>query len=1141
MLIVYCEGCGFRVPEDEVTSGQAVRLDENKYYCAKCVVAKKSPAAARISSRNTPDGNPTLRPAREEKPTPVKGATHQHVIPPAAHARATSAAGKSTSKKNDFTLIVAGGSGALVLLLVGIFAFGGKKDTKSAARSVEKPGSSASDSKAVAVTPAKPVSPVAATHAGITPAMISPAKTLETQQDRQREMDKEMAERMNARAAKLLDDHKVWYQAHAEDVWGYKERLSVFAGTYRSTPSAAEAAKLLAELKIAGEPSPDSVIWHRAWDITRGVQAVMNESHDGRRHILETHPQEGDKPAVLARKVKVPADKPFFEFSIRNHDQGDFKLILAADGKTLLSEDINRRQWMTFTLDMTPAAGREVELSFQHHNTGWHHEHAYWTAPRFVAAASPGARVIALGGVTEAAIVTSVPPVQPTVGDSGGWRALFDGLTLGCLGRGSHAEWKVENGALVSVAPKRTGGQTAQEFTDGELRIRFETTGAQFAQFTARQGEAGGYTFKLDRSNLITWNGKPQELLIAMRGEDVSGTLNGQPVRPEPGGKPRSGRLQMTVHEGGMRITALDYREVATAPAAPVVAERAWGAFCRLAMDEIFPRAPTEWREENGALASSAGGSFQSKRDMEDGELRIRFETQNVTWAEFALRQGEQPGYSVGLSKGRLDALGGKPGEVVFTARGEQVSATLNGQPLEVDPGGKMKRGKVHVYNANGAMKILSLEFRELGAVTPPLGAPGVLRPATEPAVVGTMAPDASALYEAVQSDVYALLAKNGLTQAQARLQTAKADAKLSTLLGLLERDAKLIRLYEGLHPAMVKGAAALLDKRPFSLRRTDGKDLTVGKGGSGAVLEIKDDAIQLEQSIGGGKAIMRVPLDQLTPQTRFELAKMGSSGAEGELRLAMALLVMLNAGGDVSPKAIRLHLDAAKKENTEAELIAQIVSRLDARDRELAAEQSFKKLDVLAKEKKWAELKTAIENYRREFGGTLAHGKVQGVLEQRLADAAEGLNPVRAGLWASYWGTDGDNWFKTMYFARAEQKLCYDWGDGKCDERVPENDFAIKWVGKIRIDREGTYRFKGWADDRMSLFLDGKKLMDHNQEQELVLTKGEHDFKMTFREYVAGARVGLQWRYNNAGDFVEIPGNLFSYDPRQVEKYQKE
>ena len=43
MLIAYCETCGFRIPESDLTSGAAKKTDENKYFCAKCA-ANAAPA-----------------------------------------------------------------------------------------------------------------------------------------------------------------------------------------------------------------------------------------------------------------------------------------------------------------------------------------------------------------------------------------------------------------------------------------------------------------------------------------------------------------------------------------------------------------------------------------------------------------------------------------------------------------------------------------------------------------------------------------------------------------------------------------------------------------------------------------------------------------------------------------------------------------------------------------------------------------------------------------------------------------------------------------------------------------------------------------------------------------------------------------
>ncbi|HEY3320178.1 MAG TPA: hypothetical protein VGP72_06920 [Planctomycetota bacterium] len=59
MLIVYCDTCGLRLSEKDLSSGGAVQLEENKYLCKKCLSAapvQPAPSATDSKARLTPGG-----------------------------------------------------------------------------------------------------------------------------------------------------------------------------------------------------------------------------------------------------------------------------------------------------------------------------------------------------------------------------------------------------------------------------------------------------------------------------------------------------------------------------------------------------------------------------------------------------------------------------------------------------------------------------------------------------------------------------------------------------------------------------------------------------------------------------------------------------------------------------------------------------------------------------------------------------------------------------------------------------------------------------------------------------------------------------------------------------------------------------
>jgi hypothetical protein len=104
--------------------------------------------------------------------------------------------------------------------------------------------------------------------------------------------------------------------------------------------------------------------------------------------------------------------------------------------------------------------------------------------------------------------------------------------------------------------------QSMQDFEDGEFRIRFETWGARRVRIVFRQGEAGGYAVTWEGQAAAALAGGTRELLVTMRGDEVTARLGGSPVPVEQsGGRPRRGRLQFNVTAEGFRILSIEYRE----------------------------------------------------------------------------------------------------------------------------------------------------------------------------------------------------------------------------------------------------------------------------------------------------------------------------------------------------------------------------------------------------------------------------------------------------------------------------------------------------------------------------------------------------------------------------------------------------
>lgn len=103
----------------------------------------------------------------------------------------------------------------------------------------------------------------------------------------------------------------------------------------------------------------------------------------GRKNVLATHPLDQETGCVLSRVVTVPAGKKTRLHLVVGHDpQGDFDLIVKANGKELLRTPVNpqttREHWMTQDLDLSGYAGKDVKLELINAPSGWSYEAAYW-------------------------------------------------------------------------------------------------------------------------------------------------------------------------------------------------------------------------------------------------------------------------------------------------------------------------------------------------------------------------------------------------------------------------------------------------------------------------------------------------------------------------------------------------------------------------------------------------------------------------------------------------------------------------------------------------------------------------------------------------------------------------------------------
>jgi hypothetical protein len=115
-------------------------------------------------------------------------------------------------------------------------------------------------------------------------------------------------------------------------------------------------------------------------DMNPGLRAEW----DGRQKVLCTHPLDQQTGCLLTRTITVPSGKKTRLRLIVGHDpQGDFELVVRANGKQLLRKPVNpttctEGHWLKQDVDLTPLAGSEVTLELVNQPSGWACEAAYW-------------------------------------------------------------------------------------------------------------------------------------------------------------------------------------------------------------------------------------------------------------------------------------------------------------------------------------------------------------------------------------------------------------------------------------------------------------------------------------------------------------------------------------------------------------------------------------------------------------------------------------------------------------------------------------------------------------------------------------------------------------------------------------------
>lgn len=122
-------------------------------------------------------------------------------------------------------------------------------------------------------------------------------------------------------------------------------------------------------------------------------------------------------------------------------------------------------------------------------------------------------------------------------------------------------------------------------------------------------------------------------------------------------------------------------------------------------------------------------------------------------------------------------------------------------------------------------------------------------------------------------------------------------------------------------------------------------------------------------------------------------------------------------------------------------------------------------------------------------------------------------------GLKADY--SDGYN-ISTLKYSQTDRNIDFDWGAGSPNTALLGNDqFSIKWTGKIQPLYSEQYTFYLTADDGVKLTINGQNIINdfnatglHTRTGTITLTAGQkYDFQLRYGEAAGNASVKLEWQ----------------------------
>jgi len=404
----------------------------------------------------------------------------------------------------------------------------------------------------------------------------------------------------------------------------------------------------------------------------------------------------------------------------------------------------------------------------------------------------------------------------------------------------------------------------------------------------------------------------------------------------------------------------------------------------------------------------------------------------------------------------------------------------------------------------------------------------------------------ALAAYLASQDKLWALFKHRDYAEADKLLAKLPQEPRLRALLPAapklreaFEADQEAARLLKEFWAAVEKGVAAR--KGTVSIERAVG-NITGVANGVITIKTAKGPVKRRVQQLSARQALAYAAVE-LKDDERGNLARAIFLLAEGE-KLDDAEKLLAAAGNPPGLAYYKGRLDRLLGR------AKAIVEAKNAEAREAAARRAWQQIQAVSKGELTAARARRVLALLHAFDEK--HGKTQ--FSRRVREAAEQLGtrmqeiasdtpfhvkipPERAtelgfepGVVLAYYdGHDGQR-FGRFCKAATGSGSRYDWGPRAPMEGVPE-DFSLRIVGWLYIEKDGEYDFGFYADDGARLYLDGKLVVDawlksnRMQRFKVAAAGGWHRVWVDYVDCGFMAAVNLSW--NGEGGWAPISSNL--------------